>query len=114
MGIILNLIINALAVLLAARIVPGIRVASFGTALIVALVLAFLNVTLGLFLKIITFPLSILTFGIFLLVINALMFQLATFVKGFSVSSFSAAFFGALVVTVFSLISKLVLNGLAR
>ncbi len=111
MKIILRLIITALAVLLASRIVPGIYVASFGTAILVAIVLAVLNVTLGFIIKVITFPLTIVTFGFFLLVVNALVFWMASFVKGFNVSGFGSAFLGALIVTIITMASKSLLEG---
>ncbi len=106
MKIIIRLVLNALAVLLASRIVHGIYVDSFGVALLVAVVLSVLNVTLGFLLKVITFPLTLVTFGLFLLVVNALVFWAASFVKGFSVAGFWPAFFGALIVTCVSVIGK--------
>ena len=110
MNIIFRLILNALAVMLAANVVPGISVSSFGTALLVALVLAVLNITLGFLLKVFTFPLIVLTYGLFLLIVNALVFKAASFVKGFYVEGFVAAFFGALIVTVVSMLGKKFLN----
>jgi putative membrane protein len=106
MGLILKIIITAVGVLIAQNLVPGIEVAGFGTAVLVAIVLGILNATLGFALKVLTFPLSIVTFGFFLLVINALMFWATTFIKGFEVSGFWSAFFGALIVTVVSMLSK--------
>ena len=106
MKLIFRLVFNALAVLLAAWLIPGIVVASFGTALLVAIVFALLNATFGTILKILTLPLSILTFGLFLLVINGLMFWAASFVKGFSVHGFIAAFLGSLIVTAANLLGK--------
>jgi putative membrane protein len=104
--LLIRILINALAVMCAAQIVPGISVSSFWTAVLVAIILGILNATLGLILKILTFPLSVVTFGFFLLVINALMFKAASFIKGFEVHGFWAAFFGALIVTLVSLIGK--------
>src|SRR4051794_10010405 len=100
MKVILRILFSALGVMLAAYIVPGIYVAGFWTAVLVAVVLGLLNVTLGFLLKVLTFPLSIVTFGFFFLVVNALMFWAASFVKGFHVGGFWAAFLGALTVTV--------------
>ena len=88
--------------MLAAKIVPGIYVSGFSTALVFGI----LNSTLGFFLKVLTFPLTLITFGFFLLVINALMFQAASFVKGFEVTGFWPAFFGSLIVTLASIASK--------
>ncbi len=110
MYLLFRIILSALGVMLAANVVPGIHVSSFWTAVLVAIVLAILNVTLGFFLKVITFPLSIVTFGFFLLVINALMFKAASFVKGFEVHGFWAAFFGSLIVTVISLAGRKLLK----
>jgi len=90
--------LSACALLVASKIVPGIYVEGLGSALIAALVIGLLNATFGLLLKIITFPLSILTFGIFLLVINGLMIEVASgVVSGFHVRSLGAAFWGAVV-----------------
>lgn len=95
-----------LGVLAASAIVPGIGISSFWTAVLVALVIGLLNATVGMALKLVTFPLTIVTFGFFILVINALMFWAASFVKGFHVAGFWAAFFGSLIVTAISLVGK--------
>ena len=93
--------LSALALWLVAQIIPGIYVAGFGTALIATVVIALVNGTIGILLKIITFPLTLLTLGLFLLVVNALLLKLASlFVPGFSVRGFLAALFGSLVLTV--------------
>ena len=110
MRIIFKIAITALGVILAAYLVPGISVAGFWTAILVAIVLGILNATLGIILKVATFPLTILTLGLFLLVINALVFWAAGFVKGFYVSGFWPAFFGSIVVTCVSLVGKKLLN----
>lgn len=106
MKIIFRILFTALGVLLAANIVPGIVVAGFWTAVLVAIILGILNVTVAPILKLLTLPLSIITFGLFLLVINALMFWAASFIKGFHVSGFWPAFFGSLIVTVVSMIGR--------
>ena len=105
-GFLTRWLITALGVMLAAQIVPGIEVKSFWVALLAALVLGVLNVIVGWPVKILTFPLSLLTLGFFLLVVNAWVFWLAGLVKGFSVAGFWSAFFGALVVTLFSMLAK--------
>jgi putative membrane protein len=88
--------LSALLLLLVSYLVPGFQVAGLRAALFAALVIGLVNATVGLFLKIITFPLTILTFGIFLLVINALMLMfVSTLVRGFDVKGFGPAFFGA-------------------
>lgn len=91
-------ILYAVALLVVSRIVPGFHVRGLWPAMIAALVIGLLNATLGFFLKIVTFPLSILTLGIFLLVINGLMILLASsVVRGFDVRGFFPAFWGAIV-----------------
>lgn len=110
MRAIIRILFTAVGVVLAANIVPGIEVAGFWTAVLVAIVLGILNVSLGAILKVLTLPLSIVTFGIFFLVINAFMFWLASFVKGFVVVGFWPAFFGSLIVTVVSMFGKAVLK----
>ncbi len=110
MKFVLKVLFTALGVLAAASIVPGIVIASFWVAVLVAVVLGILNITLGAILKILTLPLSIVTFGLFFLVINALMFWAASFVKGFSVAGFWPAFWGSIIVTLVSLIGKKVIS----
>ena len=110
LGLALTGLVSNYPLLLVCVIITGIGIASFWTALLVAVVLGLLNVTVGLVLKVLTFPLTLVTFGLFLLVINALMFWAASFVKGFHVGGFWAAFFGALVVTVINLIGKQLLK----
>ncbi len=90
--------LHAIALLIVAYLVPGFHVASFSSALIAVVVIGFLNMTLGLLLKILTLPLSILTLGLFTLVVNALVLEFSShFAPGFYVRSFGAAFLGAVV-----------------
>ncbi len=104
---ILNWILSALAVWLVARLVPGFHVNGLFAALIAALVIGFINATLGFFLKIITFPLTMITLGIFWLVINALMIELASaIVPGFHVDTFGAAFWGAIVLSLVNMLFR--------
>ncbi|MEK7570301.1 MAG: phage holin family protein [Patescibacteria group bacterium] len=101
-------LINALAVLLVAYVVPGIQVESFYTALIVALVLGILNAVVRPILIILTLPITLVTLGLFTLVINAALFWLvSTWVKGFNVESFGAAVLGALVLWALSLVTNI-------
>jgi putative membrane protein len=98
LGLLLHWILCALALLIVSRLVPGFHVNGLWPAMIASLVIGLLNATVGLFLKIITFPLSILTLGLFLLVINGLMIMLASgIVRGFYVRGFMPAFVGAIV-----------------
>jgi putative membrane protein len=93
------------------RIVPGFHVTGFVPALIASLVIGLLNATVGLFLKIITFPLSILTLGIFLLVINGVMILIASsLVPGFTVRGFFPAFWGAVVLALLGMLIKAVMK----
>ncbi len=84
-----------------AHVVRGISVSGPMAALIAALAIGLINATLGLLLKILTFPLTLLTLGLFWFVINALMLELAVaIVPGFHVRGFEAAFLGAIVLCV--------------
>jgi putative membrane protein len=97
-GLLIQWLLYAIALLVVSRIVPGFLVVGLWPAMVAALVIGLLNATLGFFLKIVTFPLSIVTLGLFLLVINALMILLASsIVRGFRVSGFVPAFWGAVV-----------------
>jgi putative membrane protein len=90
-------VVNAVALLVLAKVVPGFHVRNLPAALVAALVIGFVNATLGVLLKIVTLPLTILTFGVFLLIVNALMLEVsASLVPGFAVQGFAAAFWGAL------------------
>jgi putative membrane protein len=97
-------ILSALCLLLVAHFVPGFFVRGFGTALIAAVVIGLVNGTIGMLLKIITFPLTIITFGIFWLLINALMLKFAAFfVPGFEVRGLWPAFWGGLILSVLNM-----------
>jgi len=97
-------VLSALCLLFVARFIPGFFVKGFGAALIAAVIIGFVNGTLGLLLKIVTFPLIILTFGLFWFVINALMLKFAALlVPGFEVRGFWPAFFGSLILSLLNL-----------
>jgi putative membrane protein len=101
--LLLHWILSAVAVWIVAKIVPGISVSGPTAALIAALVIGLVNATLGLLLKILTFPLTILTLGLFWFVINAIMLELAaSLVQGFQVRNFFAAFVGAILLSIVS------------
>jgi putative membrane protein len=107
--LLLHWIVNAVALLIVAHIVPGFHVATVGAALVAVIVIGLLNATLGLFLKVVTFPLAILTLGIFFLVINAFVLKLASgLVPGFVVSTFAAAFIGAVVLALIHMLFALI------
>jgi putative membrane protein len=104
----LHWVLSALAVWIMSRVVPGIYVSGPVAALIAALVIGFINATIGLVLKILTFPLTLVTLGLFWLVINALMLELASalLAPGFQVRGFLAAFVGAIVLSLVNLVLK--------
>ncbi len=104
----IRLAINAVALWVAIQIVPGVsHIGSFWSLLVVALVFGVLNASVRPLLKLFTFPLLILTLGLFTFVINAFMLMLTAWASnllhaGFHVAGFGSAFFGALVVSVVS------------
>ena len=101
MRLLLHWVVSAASLLIVANVVSGIQVDTFGTALIAALVYGLVSVTLGLLLKLVSLPLIFVTLGLFWLVINALMLQLASaLVPGFRVRGFFAAFVGALLLSI--------------
>lgn len=103
MELILIWILNAVALLVVAYILPGITVASFGSALIAALVLGLLNALVKPVLIILTLPITVVTLGLFLLVLNALVFWFAgSILKGFQVNGFWWAVIGAIVYSIVS------------
>lgn len=98
MHLLIKLLVTAIAVLVAARIVPGIRVRSFGSALFFAGILAILNVLVGKLLVFLALPLILITLGLFLIVINGFLFWLADkIVEGVEVDGFGSAILGSLV-----------------
>jgi len=105
--LVVNWFLSALSLVIAAHLIPGLEVKGFGSALIAAVVIGLINATIGFVLKILTLPISILTFGLFFLVINALMLQLASkLVSGFVVNGFWPAFFGAIVLAIVNMVLK--------
>jgi putative membrane protein len=110
-SLLLHWFISAASLMIVAYLFPGIRVTGLGAALLAPIVIGLVNATIGFVLKILTFPLMLLTFGIFLLVINALMLQLASvLVPGFYVADFLSAFFGAIVLSIVSMILRALLT----
>ena len=94
-------VINAAALLLVAYLYPGVQVTSFFAALVAALVLGLVNAVIRPILVILTLPATILTLGLFLFVINALMFwAAASLLDGFNVAGFTAALIGSLLYSV--------------
>lgn len=108
---IIHWILSAIALMAVSKMVPGFYVNDVHDALIAALVIAVLNATLGFALKVITFPFAILTFGIFLLVINAAMIMLAgKLVSGFVVYGWAPAIWGAAVLAVLGMLISVIMK----
>jgi putative membrane protein len=96
----IRIVITGIAVFLAITMVPGLEADSFSAGIAAVLVLTFLNVILRPVLFLLTLPLIVFTFGLFLVVLNALLLELTAFlVKGFSVSGFRSSVGGALVIS---------------
>ena len=96
----------SLTIFLIPRVIPGIHVDALETALAVALVLGLLNLVVKPILLFLTFPLTIMSLGLFIFVLNAFIFEFAgSLVSGFRVDSFSSAFFAALIVSFVSWVS---------
>ena len=113
--LLLHWILNAVALLVVAHFVQGFDVSNLVSALIAVVVIGLFNATLGLFLKIITLPLGILSFGIFFLVINAVILYFSSkIVPGFAVTTFKAAFLGALALAVIHMLFGFIGNAVKR
>ena len=103
MRLLLTWLINAAALLALKYIMPSITVDSFVTALIVAIVLGFINTLIRPIFVILTLPVTILTLGLFIFVINGLLFwAVGSFVPGFHVDGFWSGVFGAIIYSVIS------------
>ncbi len=101
----LQWVLNALALWIVSRTVSGFVVSDLTSAMIAVVVIGLFNATFGLLLKIITLPLGILSFGLFFLVINAVVLKFASeFVPGFRVETFGAALLGALALALLHLL----------
>jgi putative membrane protein len=98
-----RILITAFALILVAKFIPGITVTGLYPALIAALILGILNVLVRPILVILTLPITLLTLGLFIFVINALLFWfVASFVDGFKVDGFIPALLGSLIVSIVS------------
>ena len=106
-------LLNALALIAVAYLMPSVSVANFWTALVAALILGLVNAVIRPVLILLTLPVSVLTLGIFILVINGLLFWfVGSFIEGFTVAGFWAGFFGAILFSIVSwALSALVLKG---
>jgi putative membrane protein len=103
MRFLVRLVVNAVAVFLAANLVPGIHVTGPGAALVAGIILGFVNAIIKPVLFVLTLPFTILTLGLFIFVVNAICLALvAWLVPGFALSGFGAAFIGAIVISLVS------------
>lgn len=104
-------LLNAIALLAVAYLLPSIHVASFGAALMAALVLGLVNTLLRPLLIALTLPVTVLTLGLFLLIINGTLFwAVGHWVEGFSVSSISAGVIGAILYSLISWVLAAILK----
>jgi putative membrane protein len=112
MNLLLVWLVNTVSLIAVAYLMPSIRVDTFVTALIAALVLGLVNAVIRPILVLLTLPVTLLTLGLFIFVINGLLFWLVgSFVKGFVVDGFWAGFLGAIIYSVISwLLSGLLLK----
>jgi putative membrane protein len=113
MRIIIKWLLSAVALLAVAYLYPGVQVASFGSALIAAAVIGLLNMIVRPVLVVLTLPVTIVTLGLFLFVINALLFWAASgLLGGFHVNGFIAALIGSLIYSLLGLLIETALGGL--
>lgn len=104
---IIHWILSAIALMVATSLVPGFYINDIQSALLAALVIGVLNATLGFILKVLTFPFAILSFGLFLLVINAAMILLAAkIVTGFVVYGWVPAFWAAVILAIVGMLVR--------
>jgi putative membrane protein len=109
--LLVHLLVSALLLWLVSQFVSGIYIQGFGSAIVAAIVLGIVNFLVRPILVIVTLPITILTLGLFLIVINALMLLLtSSLVHGFHVASFGAALIGGLLLGLFNLAASAVLN----
>jgi putative membrane protein len=107
MHLVIRFIINAIAFYLIATYVPGFHIHSFGTALIAALIFGIVNAIVRPILFLITLPLTIVTLGLFIIVLNALLFWLTVvLVPGFTVDGFTPALIGAIIMMIVSFLTS--------
>lgn len=113
MKILAKWLLNAVALLAVAHFFSGVQVQSFGSALIAAFVIGLFNVVLRPVLVVLTLPVTVVTLGLFLFVINALMFwSAAGILEGFHVQGFGAALIGSLIYTVLGMVINSALDRL--
>ena len=115
MRLLIKWLLSAVALLAVAYLYSGVQVNSFGSALIAAAVIGLLNMIVRPVLVVLTLPVTIVTLGLFLFVINALLFWAASgLLSGFQVSGFVAALIGSLIYSLLGLVIEAALGGLTK
>ena|SRR3990167_3238807 len=111
MKLIIRVLISALALILVANVIPGIEVKSIYIAIVAAIILGLLNLIVRPLLVVLTLPITILTLGLFIFVINAVLFLfVASFVEGFQVDGFLPALLGSVIVSIVSTVGNKLLT----
>ena len=112
LALLLRWLVNAAALMLVAYLYPGVQVESVGAAILAAVVLGLVNAVIRPMLLVLTLPVTILTLGLFIFVVNALMFWLAAgIVGGFHVSGFWAALIGSILYSLITLVTSWIVFG---
>lgn len=111
MKIIIRILVTALGLLLAAYLIPAIQIDSLYIAIITAVILGILNLIARPILVVLTLPITILTLGLFIFIINAALFLFAaSFIDGFTVDGFIPALLGSIIVSVVSTVGNKLLT----
>jgi putative membrane protein len=114
-GFLLRWSMNLLALVTAASLIDGIRIRSIGMGVLAAGILGVVNAVIRPLVLLLTLPINLLTLGLFTLVINAFMLKIVSdLVPGFTIESFRAAFWGALVVSIVSWLLNIFIGGNGR
>lgn len=115
MALLIALLLNALALIITSKIVPGIEIESFTTAILAAIVMGLINTFIKPILSLLTAPINLLTLGLFTFVINAVMFYLASLiVDGFGIRDGTSAILGAIVLSVTATILSTLVREVSR
>jgi putative membrane protein len=115
MRFLLRLLLNGIAIVVAAYLVPGVQLTGLVPALLAGAILGFVNAIIRPILLLLTLPFTLITLGLFIFVVNAICFALtAALVPGFEISGFFAAFFGALLASVVSWLLNTILPDAER
>ena len=114
-GFFLRWSMNLLALVIAARLIEGVRVQSIGMAVLAAGILGVVNAVIRPAVLLLTLPINLLTLGLFTLVINALMLQFVAYLSpGFVIETFRAAFWAALIISIVSWLLNIFVGGNGR